>query len=505
MSEIKYLKPRNPAKAADYEIPAYAGERDGDPSDSFLWGDQVEVLQTGARRSQVRGRGRRNVVWIDHEHLGDEALLELYFIDVGQGDGILVVSPDRKHMVVDGGNLRSAQDTKKNAADYIDWKFFHDYAKDQISIDVLVCSHCDQDHFGGLMDLLNPAQYRKQRTGRSEFDCTSITVEQVFHAGVSWWETNGASGRKGRTLGPADDGDLLRLITDRASVELATNNGPTPQLAGNWGRFMSFVRDTRKRDGTPTDIHYASDRIGTLPFGDHVQVNVLTPVWRERGGKPVAWDLKKDSYSTNGNSVMLRLDYGQCRILLTADLNTASQAEILEAYEGRLHEFACDVAKSCHHGSDDVDLRFLRAMQPAITVISSGDNETHDHPRPGIVGASGVTGFVTTSADGTKLLTPLIYMTEISRSSKFNHLVEITGEDDGSGFAVNKDELEDTRLYWQKKRNADRYLRASSANMVTGIVYGLVNVRTDGKRIMSATMNEGDGSFNIKLIESRFP
>jgi len=55
-------------------------------------------------------------------------------------------------------------------------------------------------------------------------------------------------------------------------------------------------------------------------------------------------------------------------------------------------EFLCDVAKACHHGSDDVSYEFLSAMRPAVTVISSGDNEGHDHPRPGIVAASATTG-----------------------------------------------------------------------------------------------------------------
>jgi hypothetical protein len=36
------------------------------------------------------------------------------------------------------------------------------------------------------------------------------------------------------------------------------------------------------------------------------------------------------------------------------------------------------------------------------------------------------------------------------------------------------------------------------------LIYGLVNVRTDDRRILAATMNEDDGSWSIKSFGSRF-
>ena len=40
--------------------------------------------------------------------------------------------------------------------------------------------------------------------------------------------------------------------------------------------------------------------------------------------------------------------------------------------------------------------------------------------------------------------------------------------------------------------------------MVGGILYGLVNVRTDGTTILTATRNEADLSWKIKTIPARF-
>jgi hypothetical protein len=43
-----------------------------------------------------------------------------------------------------------------------------------------------------------------------------------------------------------------------------------------------------------------------------------------------------------------------------------------------------------------------------------------------------------------------------------------------------------------------------NAQVMTRLIYGLVNVRTDGERILAATMNEKDGSWAIKSFRSRF-
>ncbi len=40
--------------------------------------------------------------------------------------------------------------------------------------------------------------------------------------------------------------------------------------------------------------------------------------------------------------------------------------------------------------------------------------------------------------------------------------------------------------------------------VVSGVVYGLVNVRTDGETILCATMNEGNRSWNVKTFRARF-
>ena len=57
---------------------------------------------------------------------------------------------------------------------------------------------------------------------------------------------------------------------------------------------------------------------------------------------------------------MLRIYYGQVRILFTGDLNFRSHALLLKHIPAA--EFGCHVAKACHHGSEDISATFLEAM-----------------------------------------------------------------------------------------------------------------------------------------------
>ena len=480
----------------------------------LLWGDGVEFVDnqiTGGKR-RVRARGRNRTGWIHVDALDNgKPLLEVYVIDVGQGDGILIRTPDFRHILIDGGYPREKQNTRKSAGDFVDWKFFEDYGFDRIELDAMIASHNDEDHYGGLADLLDPSQYQNQ--GGNEFDAQGIAIERFYHAGLSWWKSGSS-----RTLGPTGknaDGEscFIRLLTDRASAQAATQPGANPALQGMWGQFIKRVVAAQTPNGGPTPIDRLHPGMNHLPqFGpgnaSGVTVHVLGPIDFNIGGVPALPVLGSTSKSTNGNSVLLRLDFGAVRVLLTGDLNLAAHRLILEHFEGREHELACDVAKACHHGSDDVSFRFLDAMNAAATIISSGDGEGHDHPRPVIVAASGLAGHREIRND--QVVTPLVYCTELARGVSLGTPTSLKVSQPGGDIVVGQPDLRKAEITFSEQKPGD--LRPSTkkrgldrCSVVAGLIYGLVNVRTDGRTILCATMNEDDGSWSIKKFRSRFP
>ncbi|MEW9806633.1 ComEC/Rec2 family competence protein [Mesorhizobium marinum] len=471
----------------------------------LLWGDRVEVLGVSGAMTEVRARSRARTGFVDTAALGGQALLEFYFIDVGQGDGILIVTPDRRHILIDGGYPRLKQNTGKSAADFVDWKFFEDYASDTIALDAMICSHNDEDHYGGLTDLLDVATAEQR-----ELDCTGITVEQFFHAGLSWWKDAGGRRVLGDTERVGSSSYFVELLGDRASAVAGLSGASPKALQGQWRKFIQAATAARTAAGDPTPFTRLSQMSGALPgfAAGPVSIAVLAPV---ESPTPAGPGLRKldtsTSKNTNGHSVLLRVDYGGSRVLLTGDLNKNSQRVLLEAYSGRETAFLSDVAKSCHHGSEDVSFEFLAAMKPAITVISSGDGEGHDHPRPAIVGASGVTGYLTVKDD--EILTPLVYSTELARSVSLGDPYKVVSGPAGATATLDGDAFEASTIHFRETKPGalnpeSKRRRLGQTYVVAGQIYGLVNVRTDGRRIMSATMNEGDGSWQIKTILARF-
>jgi len=92
--------------------------------------------------------------------------LELAVIDVGQGDGLLVLFPDGKRMILDGGGIPTFGGRPKPQLD-VGEDVVAPYLWDRNirSVDVVALSHAHDDHIGGLPALVADFQPRELWTG----------------------------------------------------------------------------------------------------------------------------------------------------------------------------------------------------------------------------------------------------------------------------------------------------------------------------------------------------
>ena len=92
--------------------------------------------------------------------------LELAVIDVGQGDGLLVIFPDGKRMILDGGGIPSFGNRPKSQLD-VGEDVVAPYLWDRNirSVDVVTLSHAHDDHIGGLPALVSDFRPRELWTG----------------------------------------------------------------------------------------------------------------------------------------------------------------------------------------------------------------------------------------------------------------------------------------------------------------------------------------------------
>jgi hypothetical protein len=152
---------------------------------------------------------------------------------------------------------------------------------------------------------------------------------------------------------------------------------------------------------------------------------------------------------------------------------------------GRM-KFRVDIAKACHHGSHHFTEPFLQMIDATATIISSGDQEPHAHPRPDALGAFGKYG------RGSR---PLIFSTELGRSTResspLSKYIEIIAKYQ-SELAAAATETERKAIQKEMDTHRDRHVA----------VYGMVTVRTDGKTAIIAQKLEEPRT--IGVIETKW-
>jgi len=70
-------------------------------------------------------------------------LLKVVFLDVGQGDSIFIETPSKKQLLIDGGSNRKVLSSLSKVMPFYDK-----------SLDVVIGTHPDSDHIGGLVHVL---------------------------------------------------------------------------------------------------------------------------------------------------------------------------------------------------------------------------------------------------------------------------------------------------------------------------------------------------------------
>lgn len=490
MPDLRHVSALLPGHPDGPEFTAALRDEDGGFLAELLWGDPVHVLDDATDPVKVRAREREG--FLPADRLTDEGLLEIYVIDVGQGDGVLFRTPDDRWHLVDAGRPNEDQMTGKGAANFIRWKFLDDLGQERVELADVILSHPDYDHYGGLLDLFRGEVSRPDRT----FD---VSVGTFHHPGLGRFADAPRLGETTRAeVEPFPQG--YHRIRRRGTFITELLDGrddfadPARPFSPSFGELAGLVAEV------PDEVRRLTHRDeflpGYAPGESDLEIRVLGPILEEPGpGTPALRYLSSQSVTRNGQSVVLRLDYGDARLLLTGDLNAKSQRLLLSYHPPEA--FRVDVAKACHHGSEDIDMGFTEATAARSTVVSSGDNESYAHPRPLVLGAAGRYGREAVSPEGDRL-PPLIYSTELARSVQLAYAesVQIRRE----RFWPIRYAVSDTEV---DPEGGSRWHRPlEHMPLATDLIYGLVNVRTDGTHVLCATMEEAGSSFDVKVFRA---
>lgn len=153
--------------------------------------------------------------------------LTAYFLDVGQGDCCVVVTPAQRVAVIDTGGLRSLDTGSRVVTPFL-------RSLGYSRIDVLLLSHYDFDHVGGAASLLRQLQVKKLLLPQEEVKEDSRALQQKIlqqaaKAGV-------------QSVEMAQAGRVLQLD---AATQLAVLDTPAAPTSGNEASTLAAVRSSR--------------------------------------------------------------------------------------------------------------------------------------------------------------------------------------------------------------------------------------------------------------------
>lgn len=359
----------------------------------------------------------------------------MYFLDVGQGDAAFIVTPNNTKILVDGG-------LKRQALGFLIWKYRLDQPGNTVTIDHLFLSHADKDHVEGLIPLL---------------DHDAITVGNIHHNGIGLFN----AGHFDTRLGDRSP-DRTRLVTLHNTP--ANLNG-LPLASSNTAVFADWMRAVRA-----SGAHYRRRDVsdGVLDIGDpEISLRITGPVLEPDGASMRWFDSKSAGTTThsktiNGHSLTFQMTHNHVRTFFSGDLNEKGSKHLLEQPNSDIN-LNSHVFKAPHHGSHDFSEEMFQAINPIITVVSSGEVADHGHPRANFLAAIG---------RASRGSSPLLFSTEIAA------LFVDAGDVDAVAAAAADDDrtLEDLDF-------ADSTANEEARQIFKKRLPGIINVRSDGQAL----------------------
>lgn len=342
-------------------------------------GEWVKCLKDFGEELRIRFRGGDGYVL--SKSIGNERVLEIYFIDVGQGDAILIQTADDKRVLIDGGKDKSAHS-------FLQWKY--NLKKYHKVFDAVIMTHGDADHASGLIRILED---------------NHVVAKAIYH--------NGIAKRKGGSLGEIareQEGNMLIDLYDDVD-DLKPRYSQLTKIYRDWVDVVTKAKRRAERYKLDFKCCRADQNTKQISIGgkDGLRITFLAPINLGDKNSPRLKTFGSVSKTINGNSVSILLEYRQARILLCGDMNEPAEKLFLRHWGGdslRAHVF-----KANHHGSQDFATNFLSAVKPWVTVVSSGDFPDYGHPRANLLGSLG-------HFAPPEIEKPLLFSTEIAATFK---------------------------------------------------------------------------------------
>ncbi len=261
--------------------------------------------------------------------------VHLVFCDVGQGDATLITAGFTQ-ILIDGGRGGEVMSCLEEHLPFWDRR-----------IELLVATHADADHIGGLDDVL--AEYEVSQIMTTEF---------------------------------AKDTDTFLDFKKEVEEELRLGAVLKKPILG---QQISFSQEASRskwiKKGQLPEITFSviSPQVETLELALQNQQNPEDTLSDSSQVLGVSLD---DSFDYNDLSIAALLEVGEVKVLLMGDLEQNGELALINS---NLLD-RVDILKVGHHGAKtSSSLEFISQVRPETSLVSVGGNNSYGHPSPEVI------------------------------------------------------------------------------------------------------------------------
>jgi competence protein ComEC len=283
--------------------------------------------------------------------------LRVHVLDVGQGDSILIIGPE-KVALIDAGDEKNG----KKVVEALRLKGIQ-------QIDYFIATHAHPDHIGGAAEVF--ASFKVGMVLHNDFPPAEVVAANEAAAAAQSRDKK----QTRKQPAPRRQGKVVELPPVKA-----------------YNGFKSAVEQAGAQ------FIKAEPEQQPIELGGGARLTILAPIPPLFTKDKIAASRKGNE--SNANSIVMRLDYGDFSMLLPGDAEEQTEERLVQ----KETNLQTTVLKVAHHGSKYASSEgFLRRVQPKAAIISMAEFNRYSHPHQDVLNrlkAAGVTQLYRTDFQG---------------------------------------------------------------------------------------------------------